>query len=277
MALVAETDDAGNATGRSLILEKAGSVYYLTFYDAATNTFYTGTDSGGSALALDASPELDELMASLGTAGTLDNVRAATGASQPQPGLPPAPQPQLANVLLPDGQPAPQPRPAPLTRLPGAPPAPPAAGGLTMPAPVPGTVDGVAERWVYKFNILFGIPVRDRLIPIDEGLNTPDQPPAGTDPGLLPTPRPRPIGYTVVYGYAWAFVPTLGGPVIPSGVAPPEPNTVVPGKRSPFDPRNIVADPNAPGGTTIPIRGARDLRDDWYYDRDIQQWRRRQQ
>lgn len=112
VAVIPQVDDLGNLTDTAVILEKAGSVYFVTFYRQSTNTFYTGTDSGGTTLAFDATPELDQLMAVAGVRGSLTDLLAWTGAGQPQPGVPPAagatqPLPFLAQ--LPGGQPLPPP------------------------------------------------------------------------------------------------------------------------------------------------------------------------
>lgn len=73
-------DATGNSTGIAVILEKAGDLYVVSYYDATTNLIYTGTDSADTNLAYAATPALDAFMASFGSAGNRDTLaRTGTG------------------------------------------------------------------------------------------------------------------------------------------------------------------------------------------------------
>ncbi len=95
VAVIPQVDVAGNATGVAIILEKAGNVYVVSFYDTYLNSFYTGTDSLGTSLQLDASPELDQLIQFAGGIGDRTTLQFtdANGQLVPNPlsnsGLPP--------------------------------------------------------------------------------------------------------------------------------------------------------------------------------------------
>ncbi len=239
VAAISIVDGQGNFTGLSIILEKAGSVYYVTYYDHATNTFYTGTDSSGLVLSLDATPELDALISD-GAAGNLNDLVAATGAGQPQSGLPVlltlppvAPQPNPALALLPACQ-----QPVPQPPDPG-----------TWPAAQPQPLEN--GTWYYTFGLY-----RSTKTVLGDG-------------GLIPT-RSVPV---FQYGGTWVFLPTPpvgGGPIIPPEIPPlqsPGPRPRRPGEidlyvdptglpkdwnKVPAPPRGAV---NPPPPTTMPLEG----------------------
>ena len=74
VAVISLADDAGNLPNTYLILEKAGDQYVATYYDSATNHFYTGTASADTSLYLTATPELNAAMAQYGIAGNLNSI-----------------------------------------------------------------------------------------------------------------------------------------------------------------------------------------------------------
>ncbi len=117
VAAIPQMDSQGNSTGLAMIMEKAGSVYILSFYDNDTNTIYTGTASLGDSIQLIASPELDELVQFAGGTGDLTTLQFTSPDGQPLPapqtnsGLPPT----LAQL---PGQPANQ-GPAAVMIIPG--------------------------------------------------------------------------------------------------------------------------------------------------------------
>ena len=74
VAVLPIQDAAGGSTGYAAILEEAGDVYIVSYYDAATNLFYTGADSADANLAYVATPELDALMVAFGSSGNRDTL-----------------------------------------------------------------------------------------------------------------------------------------------------------------------------------------------------------
>jgi len=118
VAVIPIVDDADNFTGVSMILEKAGDLYVGTFYDKATATLFSGTESPSDLYLLAATPEPDQLMDLVGTTGDLTVLQFtdANGQVVPTPqvnaGLPqafaqlPGPQPGVLQPPVMDPGPA---------------------------------------------------------------------------------------------------------------------------------------------------------------------------
>ncbi len=167
-----------------LVLEKAGDQILITQYDAATNAYYTGTDSATTANAVTATPELEWLLSALAVPGDLNQLRFfnAAGELNAPPTMQPGAAPELTAYAQPSvGEPA-----APAAAVPYA--DPPAGGPARPPfSPVPGSFEDILTRPP-------GFPI-DRPVPIVI-------PPWGP---LPPNPNPSP------------WLPGSGG-----GVRPPD-------------------------------------------------------
>jgi hypothetical protein len=230
-------NEQGEFLNLYFVLEKAGSEYVVSYLDPTTNTFFTGTDSAGTAVYTAATPELDQFVANYGVAGSAGNLRLLQADGQ-----------VLSTPTTQAGVPLANPQPVP-TQAPGTPPPVPVVypswpqnPTVTTPTLLPGL--GGSQQPISGF-----YPVIMQQ-PIYVYPGSPVLPGLGGSGGLLPAYQPR-IGWHTINTPADPFYPwqpTL--PVISPQPAPPV--IVVQGPLPPvfIPPTNTL--PGLPPGQTPP-------------------------